>query len=220
MGAATTVGFALSVDPPADGSLPPVSSVEVRYPSSLGLLTSGLGLETCAPTTLEAQGPKACPPDALMGAGSAVVEVQFGPEIVTETVSLVIYAAPSSDGYIHLAILASGREPVLASIVLPAVIHPGQLDITVPPINSLPGAPSAALVEMHTQLGGRLTYYEHAHGHTIAYRPRGIGLPERCPRHGFELGATLRFTNGQSSAARTRIPCPRTRAGGGQGPPA
>jgi len=211
LGSPTTVGFALSIDPPPAGPLPPVSSVQVRYPANLGLLTSGLGLETCQPTTLETQGPKACPPDALMGAGSAVVEVAFGPEIVTENVALEIYAAPSDDGYIHLAILAHGGEPVLANLVLPGVIEPGQLDITVPAIDSLPGAPSAALVTMHAQLGGQLTYYEQRHGRTIAYHPRGIGLPDSCPRGGFRLAVTVNFTDRQSTRAGARVPCPTSR---------
>ena len=146
-----------------------------------------------------------------MGAGSALVEVPFGPEIVTENVALDIYAAPSEDGHIHLAILAHGAEPILANVVLPAVIDPGQLDITVPAIDSLPGAPSAALVRMHAQLGGQLTYYEQRHGHTIAYRPRGIGLPDSCPHGGFRLAATVNFTDRQSTGAQARVPCPTSR---------
>jgi hypothetical protein len=183
--------------------------VSVSYPSDLGLATSGLGLAACDPGALELQGPEVCPANSKMGQGGALVEVPFGPEIVKETVTLSLYAAPSNDGFVHLAILAHGSEPVAASIVLAGVLHPGQLDITIPPVASLPGAAYVALVSMHASLGGALTYYERVHGRTVAYRPKGIGLPDRCPRGGWKLAAAFTFTNGQRSQARTAIPCPR-----------
>ncbi len=214
LGAPTAIGFWMRVDARTGEDPPPVTAVNVSYPSNLGIAISGLGLETCQPATLEQRGARSCPPDALMGHGSAVVQVNFGPEIVTETVSLSIYAAPSNDGYIHLAILADGKEPVLASIVLPGVLYPGQLQITVPPIESVPGAPNAALVSMHATLGGHLTYYENSHGHTLAYHPRGIELPDSCPRDGFRFSVHVSFADAPSSTARAQVPCPRTHSGG------
>jgi hypothetical protein len=214
LGAPTTVSFAVSMDPPAASEPLPLSAIAVSYPSDLGLATSGLGLAACDPSLLELQGPEACPPDSKMGQGSALVKVPFGPEIVKETVSLELYAAPSADGYIHLAILAHGSEPVIASIVLAGVLYPGQLQISVPPIASLPGAPYVALVGMHATLGGALTYYERVHGRTVAYRPKGIGLPNSCPRGGWRVAAVFTFTDGESSQARTAIACPHGRGGG------
>ena len=123
------------------------------------------------------------------------------------------FAAPSPDGYLHLAILAHGQEPVVASVVLTAVLLPGRLEINVPPIASLPGAPNAALVNMKTSLGGALTYYERSHGHMIAYRPRGIGLPDSCPRGGWKVAAKFMFVDGPSSRAATSIHCPSRRRG-------
>jgi hypothetical protein len=203
------VSFAVSIDPPASGAPPPLSSVEVSYPSDLGLATSGLGLAACEPSALELQGPAACPADSKMGEGSALVEVPFGPATVEESASLEIYAAPSSDGYVHLAILAHGAAPVSATVLLPGVLRPGRLQISVPPIPSLPEAPYVALVRMHATLGGALTYYERVGRRTVAYRPRGIGLPDRCPRGGWRLAAAFAFTDGRSSRASTAIPCPR-----------
>jgi hypothetical protein len=212
LGSPTTVSFAVMIDPPATSGPLPLSAVTVSYPINLGLATSGLGLATCEPGRLELEGPQACPADAKMGEGQALVEVPFGPEIVRETVSLEIYAAPSSDGYIHLAILANGAEPVIASVLLSGVLRPGRLLIDVPPIPSLPDAPYVSLVDMHAVLGGALTYYERVGKRTVAYRPRGIGLPDSCPRAGWRFGASFTFTNGQSSHASTTVACPR-RAG-------
>jgi hypothetical protein len=202
------VSFAVSIDPPAVTGPIPLTAVQVKYPSNLGLATSGLGLAACEPSALELQGPEACPPDSKMGQGTALVEVPFGPTLVSESATLEIYAAPSSDGYVHLAILAHGSEPVIASIVLAGVLHPGELSISIPPIASLPGAPYVALVKMHASLGGALTYYERVRGHTVAYRPKGIGLPDTCPRGGWRLAAGFTFADGESSQASTAIPCP------------
>lgn len=217
LGAPTTVVFSVRIAPNAQSGPLPVSRIAVSYPASLGLATSGLGLDSCNPAALELQGSETCPANSKLGEGSAVVQVPFGPSIVSESVELEIYAVPSSDGYLHLGILAHGQEPVIANVVLAGVLSAGRLAITVPPIASLPGAPYVALVSMQASLGGDLTYYERRGGRRVAYRPRGIGLPDSCPRGGWQVGASFRFTNGESSAARTAISCParkgRTRRG-------
>ncbi len=211
LGAATTISFGASIDPPAAGPIP-LSGVSFSFPSDLGLATSGLGVASCEASALQLQGPTACPADSKMGQGSALVEVPFGPTTVQETVSLGIYAAPSNDGYVHLAVLAAGSHPVIAAVVMAGVLYPGRLQITIPPIASLPEAPYVSLVTMQVSLGGALTYYELVHGRRVAYHPAGIGLPEHCPRGGWRLGASFTFTNGQSSHSSTLVRCPR-RAG-------
>lgn len=143
-----------------------------------------------------------------MGQGSALIVVPFGSQRVSERVALDIFAAPSDDGYVHLAILAAGERPIQALIVLTAIVLPGRLRIALPPVPTLPGAPYAALVEMNATLGGPLTYYERVHGRIVAYRPRGIGLPDSCPRGGWGFDARLSFADGQLSRARTTVPCP------------
>jgi hypothetical protein len=211
LGAPATVTFAVDIDPaPASGPIP-LAGVEVTYPSNVDLATSGLGIEACDPAALESQGPTACPPDSKMGQGTAMVEVPFGPYIVHEKVNVEVFAAPSEDGYVHLAILASGTTPVFAQIVLTGVVLPGRLKITIPLIASLPGAPYVSLVQMRASLGEALTYYERVHGHTVSYHPQGIGLPDRCPHGGWKVAARFAFTDGRASHAGTVIPCPRQR---------
>ncbi len=213
LGAATTVFFAVRIDTPAPNAPSPVAKVDISYPASLGLATSGLGLQSCDSAALELQGPEACPANSKLGEGSALVEVPFGPALVAEQVELGIYAIPSGDGYLHIGILAQGRAPVIGDVVLPGVLTPGRLQITVPPIASLPAAPYVALIKMEATLGGDLTYYESRNGHVVAYRPRGIGLPDSCPQSGWRLGASFRFMNGQRTSAQTAIACPsRARA--------
>ncbi len=214
LGSAATVSFQLLIDPAPQTPALPLETVEVMFPRDLGLATSGLGVASCQPATLEELGPSACPANAKMGSGRAVVELPFGPELVIEEVPLAIYAAPSPDGYIHLAILASGKQPVQAVVVINAVLYPGRLAIAVPSVPGLPGGPDVALLAIHAAIGAGLTYYERRDGRDVAYRPRGIGLPGSCPRGGFQMGARFRFSGGESSYARSAVACPRKRTAG------
>lgn len=202
------MSFAVAIEPPAQGVPVPVSQIEVGYPESFGLATSGLGLAACEPSVLEALGDAACPANSKMGQGTALVEVPFGPETVRETVALSFYAAPSTDGRLHLLISARGRKPVSASLLIGGVLLPGRLQITVPPILGVAGGPDVSLVYMRASIGGALTYYERVHGKRVPYRPRGIGLPDTCPRGGWPIAASFAFVDGTLSSARTAVPCP------------
>jgi hypothetical protein len=198
----------VTIDPPQQTIPAPLSSLELRFPGDLGLVTSGLGLATCEPAVLQASSALSCPANSKMGAGSATVAVAFGPAVVLEKVTLGLYAAPSSDGYVHLSILAGGKEPIIAEIVMSAVLLPGRLQIAVPLVPSVPGAPDVGMVAFKATLGGALTYYERVRGRIVAYRPRGIALPDRCPHGGWKLGARLAFTGGASSHAGAVVGCP------------
>lgn len=210
LGAPTTVAFTVDIGAPAQPVPTPISSIEVGYPEDLGLATSGLGLAACDPTLLENNAP--CPANSKMGQGTAVVEVPFGPEIVPETVALGFYAAPSTDGRLHLAILVYGKKPVLATLVMLGVLLPGRLQITVPAIVGVAGGPDVSLVRLSASIGGTLTYFEQIGGKTIAYRPRGIGLPDHCPRGGWQMAARFAFIDGAKSNATTVVPCPASHA--------
>jgi hypothetical protein len=211
LGAATTITIQIRIDPKANSMPLAVSSVQLGFPSNLGLATSGLGLASCDPDELALADAKPCPANSRMGSGSATVAVSFGPNVVYEHVTLGLFAAPSTDGFLHLSILAIGTEPVSARIVMSAILLPGRLRITVPEVPSLPGAPDVALVAIRATLGGALTYYERRGGRKIAYRPQGIGLPDSCPRGGWRLAAALVFMDGEHSRAGTTISCPPRR---------
>jgi hypothetical protein len=189
---------------------PPVlTGVQLVYPNNLGFATSGLGLAACDQALLEENGPEACPANSRMGQGSALVEIPLSGFLHAEKVQLSLLAAPSPNGYVHIFVSGVGSFPVSALVVLSAELLPGGLGITIPPIPTLPDGPYVSLVEMHLELGGRLTYFESIHGHAVAYHPPGIGLPRNCPRGGFRFAATFAFLGGESVTAQARVACPR-----------
>jgi hypothetical protein len=189
---------------------PPIlTGLQLSYPRNLGFATSGLGLAACDPALLEENGPEVCPANSRMGRGSALVEIPLGGFLHPEHVELTLFAGPSSSGYLQVLVSGVGSFPVSALVVLSAELLPGGLGISIPPIPTLPEGPYVSLVEMHLQLGGRLTYYEQVRGRTIAYHPPGIALPRSCPRGGFPFAATFAFQGGKRASARTRVACPR-----------
>ncbi len=208
LGAPTTVSFGFSIAAADDGLPSALMGIDFHYPRQLGLGTSDLGLASCDPATLRARGPKACPPNSIMGAGNALAEFQVSPEVSEETASIALVAGPSQNGYVNLLISATGTYPVAARIVMPTLLLPGHLHVNVPLVPGIPEGPDVAVVQVHATLGGKLTYYERRHGKRIAYHPKGIELPKRCPHGGFRFSATFSFLDGTQAQAATVVRCP------------
>ncbi len=209
LGSPTALSLGFDVRTP-DGSLPsPLTGIDFHYPADLGIGTSGLGLATCTQAKLSFDGPKACPPNSIMGTGSALAEFQVSPEVSEEAAEIALVAGPSQNGYLKLLISATGTYPVAARIVMSTLLLPGQLQINVPLVEGLPEGPDVAVVRVKVTIGGNLTYYERTHGKRVAYRPQGILLPKRCPRGGFRFRANFSFLDGSHTQAQTVVRCPR-----------
>lgn len=217
LGRPTTIGLSLAITGPGGRTPPPLKRIDLRYPE-VGIALSGLGTEICAAAALEAKGPSGCPPDSVMGHGSALGEIPFGPELIREGATVTIARAEDRGGQIALLVDAEGISPVKANVVLPALLeearppYGGRLGIAVPPIASLPEAPNVSIGSLSATLGPRgLTYYQRKGGEAVPYRPKGILLPDRCPRGGFPFAATLAFYGGARVKAHAVVRCPPRR---------
>jgi hypothetical protein len=212
LGGRTTIGFDFHIDSPL-GQIPSaVTDIDVRYPQNVGIVLSGLGVAACTPALL---GETNCPTDSIMGGGSAFAELRFGEEIVTEHARLTIARAPNEEGHIALLFYAVGPSPVNTQILSPAQLVPaappfgGRLNIELPLVPSVPGAPDVAITQMHATIGPQgVTYTKQLAELTVPYTPRGILLPPSCPRGGFPFAAEFTFADGTHQVARTTIPCP------------
>ena len=216
LGQGTTIGFSFQIEAPAGAIPAPLTGINLRYPENLGVATSGLGLATCSAARIEAFGPNHCPADSVMGTGSAIAEFPVGLEIVHESAPVSIFRAPDQNGQLALLLYITAANPVGVQIALPSMLlgatapYGGSVQIGVPLVPSFPDAPDVAVVQLTATLGPLgITYYERVHGHTIAYHPQGVLLPEHCPRGGFPFAAELGFVDGSTASARTVVPCPR-----------
>jgi hypothetical protein len=110
---------------------------------------------------------------------------------------------------------ANGLYPVYAQLAFSGEVLPdtgrygSQLASTVPLVTSVPGGPDVSIVSVQTTIGpSHLTYYKHVHSRLVAFRPRGVSVPERCPRGGFPFAADFTFQDGSRASAQTTAPCP------------
>ncbi len=216
LGAGTTLHFDMSVTTAGDRPPSAVTELQLLLPSGLGVASSDLGLESCTPAQLEREGLAGCPPDSLMGRGSAAAEVPFGSAFVTERAPIALFSGGLQSGRQQLLFYAYGNYPVLAYIIFSALVLPadapfgGVIDTMPPPVPSVPNGPDVALVRLQTTIGPLgITYTERVGSKTISFHPRGILLPASCPRGGFPFVANLTFQDGTRSSAATSVPCPR-----------
>ncbi|HYB22885.1 MAG TPA: hypothetical protein VED41_03745, partial [Solirubrobacteraceae bacterium] len=198
LGGRTTITFSLRVIPHGVAVPSPVLAVNLLYASNIGLVTSGLGLETCDAVQLETLGQ--CPANSLMGYGRALVAIPFGPEVVREQGQITTWMAPLQDGHLALLFYAVGQTPVLAERIFTAQLleapapYGGQLVTDIPVIPTLPGASDASVIELTTTIGPMdVTYYARFRGKRVPYHPNGLRLPEHCPRGGFPFAAVFTF---------------------------
>jgi hypothetical protein len=220
LGQRSTLDFGFSFSAPAGQVPPPLTQIELRYPNNLGIALSGLGLATCAAQTLEASGPSACSSNAVMGRGRVFTGIVLGATIIAESAPITVVRAPDQEGRIGLLFYSEGITPVNNRVVFPGQLLPasapfgGLVSIGVPLVPTLPGAPYISVIRLQTTLGPiGVTYYEHAGGRTLAYRPRGILLPNSCPAGGFPFAAEFGFADGSHASAHTAVACPKRRRG-------
>jgi hypothetical protein len=219
LGASTTLTLGFHVAS-TSGALPsPLIHVTALLPKGLGFAGSTLGVATCESAALLARGPGGCPPNALMGVGTAEFEVPFGPEILRETTYVTTVMAPSVGAHTNLLVYAEGRMPIAASVVFTGALREGDLgsqfgtliESTVPLVPAAPGGPDVSIIRFQTTFGpAHLTYYRYVHGKRTGYHPVGMTVPGRCPRGGFPFAASFAFADGTEVSSKLKLPCPST----------
>lgn len=215
LGASTTIGFSFKLAASGGGLPAPLSAISLRLPRGIDYLSTTLGLSICQPAVLAARGPSGCPPNSRLGFGSAFVEVPFGVGSGKEIPEIQAVMGPPAHENIVVLFYANGLAPVLAQIVMQAELipgsetTPGRLETQVPLIASVPAGPPVSILSVNATIGpAGLTYYETRHGRRVAFHPRGVSVPEHCPRGGFRFSARFTFTDATTASAAYSVPCP------------
>ncbi len=218
LGASTTIGFSFNLQASGGGLPAPLSAISLRLPPGINYLSTTLGLAICQPAVLQQSGPAGCPPNSRLGSGSALVEVPFGVGSGKEIPEIQAVMGPPANENIVVLFYANGLAPVVAQIVMQAELiagtntMPGRLDTQVPLIASVPAGPPVSILSVKASIGpAGLTYYENRHGHRVAFHPRGVSVPQHCPRGGFRFTAHFTFTDSTSTDAAYSVPCPPRR---------
>lgn len=213
-GASTTVSIGFTIQTQGGIVPPALTEVEFKLPAGMGLGTTDLGERVCTTRILELKGVSGCPANSYMGLGEALVEVPFGPEIISEHVNLAILMAPAREEHTTVLFLAYGLTPVSAEIIFHGELlnadgrYGGELHALIPLTPTLPGAPDAAVVRMTTTLGPKgVTYYKTKKGRRVPYRPSGMVIPRVCPHGGYPFAVTFTFVDGSTASTTTSVPC-------------
>jgi hypothetical protein len=218
LGDPTTIAFGFHVSTTEGVAPPPLTSLDLQLPAGMNYVTTTLGLATCKPATLLADGLSGCSPNSRLGYGTAFVEVPFGTSAGHEIPELQAVEGPSNTGNLVVLFYANGLFPVAAQLAFSGEVLPdsgafgSQLSATIPLVASVPGGSDVSIVSVQATIGPEhLTYYRHSHGRRVAFHPRGISIPERCPHGGFPFAADFTFQDGSTTTASTTVPCPRHR---------
>jgi hypothetical protein len=215
LGRRATLQFEFAFSVPAGTVPPPLTEMQLRYPRGINFFLNDLGTRRCAEPVLEASGPAGCPPNSAMGYGVVRTGIVLGGTPVEESSPITILRAPERDGHLALLFFAEGKEPVVTNVtffgLLLSASDPfgGNVQIGVPLVETLPGAPYVSVLHLHATIGPEhLTYYHTVDGVSLAFAPQGLLLPPRCPPGSFPFAAVFVFSDGTRAQARTTVQCP------------
>jgi hypothetical protein len=222
LGGSTALHLALRIDPRRAHS--PVTEVQLLYPKGLGIVSSGLGLASCVRPASDFQqvligsdfGLEGCSPNAVLGYGTAIANVQLGPQTIPEYATLTVLAGAFQHGALGLVVFVDGDHPFGAKLAYAGDVGPpsgpfgGALAVRIPAIPSIADLATVSLVDLRLSIGSHaITYYAHVAKRTGAYHPDGIQLPSRCPADGFRFRAKVTFQDGSHAATDTTVRCAR-----------
>jgi hypothetical protein len=143
-----------------------------------------------------------CPASSRVGSGSDVAVAHLGSQTLSENATVTAYRGPNQGGHPTLLMASQGLTPLIERVVITGVIqrdHPPyglQLQMSIPPIPTLPTEPNASILHFTLTFGG-------------AHASRSIvQTPGSCPAGGFPFGANFTFTDGTTASSTATARCP------------
>jgi hypothetical protein len=219
LGASSSIDFSFHIQSPPHTVPQPLIGIGLEMPHGLEGATSNLGLADCNANTFYDKGIGGCPPNSLVGRAIATATMPVGLALLSEQVHIWLTATEAQHSGLELLYDAEGLSPVFSMLVFRGEVieanppYGEEISTFIPPIETLPEAPYASVINMHATIGPLgLTYYKRVHGRRVAYKPQGIELPKRCPRGGFKFAGTFTFLDQATKVVRLSVPCPSSGA--------
>jgi hypothetical protein len=217
LGQSTTIVFDFKIGSTTSSVPSPLTNFSLSLPTGMGLGTTTLGEVTCTHAPLEENGRAGCSGNSLMGLGTAVVGVPFGPEVVLQNVEVAVLMAPPIEHHTTLLFDAVATSPISGEILFEGELLPdsgqfgARLNTAIPLTPTVPGAADAAVFSLQSTIGPRgVTYHRVVNGKRVAYQPIGMTVPAICPHNGWPFVAVFSFQDGTTVSATSRIACPRS----------
>ncbi len=216
LGAPTTIGFSFQVSTPEGAAPPPLVGMDLKMPAGMNYVNTTLGLAICNKGRLLEDGAASCPVNSRLGSGKAYVEVPFGKGAGHELPSITAFMGSPRHENMVILFYVDGRTPVYGQYIFEGEVQPqsgvfgSQLSSSIPEVKSVPGGPNVSIVRAEAKIGPEhLLYNRRVHGKLQHFRPRGIAVPEKCPKGGFPFAATFLFQDGSQAQATSVVPCPK-----------
>jgi hypothetical protein len=204
----------------------PVTEVRVLYPAGLGIVSSGLGLVSCAQPASAFQdvltegesGLGGCSPNAVLGFGTVQGDVRLADgQVIPEYATLTLLSGAFERDGLGLVLFVIGQHPFGARLTYAGELrsaqgqYGGAIVFHVPPIPSIADLATVALTRLQLSIGSRaIVYYAHDRRRSGRYHPAGIALPASCPRRGLHFRVALAFADGGRAGAQATLRCPRS----------
>jgi hypothetical protein len=184
-----SVKLALTVGPAA-GPLAPPTTQDVDYLPA-GTTYNANGFTFCAPATLTASGPSACPAASKIGSGSSTVAVMLGGNPEQETAPITAVAT----GPTSFVLWGHGSLPIPETVQIPATVaftgNVMSVSLTVPLIPTFPGLPDASVQSMNMTIGnGKL-----------------VQTPKVCRGGKWSFKNVMTFNDGSTTTATSSQKC-------------
>jgi hypothetical protein len=185
------------------GVPPPVLRTAVRLPAGLDLDIPNL--RSCSASRLRSHGPHACPAQAQIGRGHALIETHVGTVNLPEAIALNAFLGPLQGGQQVLDILGQGYSPFDERLVFTGAVrfvaapYGEELVLSIPPIPTLRFEPDASIVTFTLTIG--------AHGRA-ARHANTLLVPSTCPAGGFPFAAEFTYADGSTGSALATAACP------------
>jgi hypothetical protein len=176
-----------------DGSPLPLTKLVLHLPSGVG--GSSAGFPVCEVATIEQFGPIKCPAGSSTGPTTTVTAyVAFGGERVEENAEVYGFYGPNET----VTFFIDGHTPVSLEVLATGVIHADSapygrlLELTLPLVESVPGAPYVSIKTLALDYGG-------SHGEGFG-APAAVTIPRECPTGVFDWGMEVGFSDGADVA--------------------
>jgi hypothetical protein len=186
------------------GGPQPLASIALHLPAGIG--GSRATFPLCERSTLELTGAQGCPPGSGAGPpGTIAGLVTFGSERVTESGTVQAFFGPGEAIYFYVI----GTSPVSLEFIMAATPAPDSapfgsiLNISVPSVMTVPGAPLVAFSSLTLALGASRS--------ERGTQVNSLTIPTECPAGGFAWEADVGFVEGTGLEATYKSPCPTGR---------
>jgi hypothetical protein len=214
-GKPTHIIFDVKTSSTTGGVPAPGTRAVVHLP--FGMKVNSKGFARCNGNLTTPPDASTCSAKTQVGSGSSTLAAQLGTQPINENATVTAYFGAKQHGHDTLLLYAVGTSPISAAVTLVGELIPGahsagvhsaaalygyKLDVTIPPIHTVSGAPDASITDFSVDVGK-----------TAKAKGKKVGLltaPKKSQCKGaLHWGYDGSYNGAPDSNTTTTSPCPK-----------